>query len=81
MSDLPERAWVIEIKVQGDTRDDAVELLRSLLIDLDRGSNGPSVSGGCSSGGTMTVRNNPEMTHDLYFALLQPILDRQARTT
>ena len=67
----PERAWVIEAKLQGDTREDVISLLSSLLIDLERGSVGPIISGGCSSGGVLTVRQNEGVTHDSYFQALE----------
>lgn len=62
---------MIEAKLQGDTREDVIDLLSSLLIDLERGSVGPIISGGCSSGGVLTVRHNEGVTHDSYFDALE----------
>lgn len=60
----PKRAFEIEIKVGGDTLEDAKHLIEEWLYDLTPTSG--IVTGGPSAGGFVKVTHNPEMTHERY---------------
>lgn len=71
----PVRAFSIELKVGGDTKEDAVALLREFANSIDEGQTG-TAHGGPSSGGFFDVKIDPEMTHDKYIAVLEAYLEK-----
>lgn len=75
----PKRAWVLDLHLEADTREDLVELLRSMLFDSLGAGSDSSVSGGCSSGGYYTVTNDHEQTHERYVEQLEAYI--AARST
>lgn len=76
--ELPDRRFVVKIEIGGDTADDIESALRQLHFDWSRGSRG-CVSGGCSSSWTVSVRENPEMTHEKYVAALNDYLAQEKK--
>ncbi len=67
----PHRAFEITIRVGADTWEDAIaELLRMAYHIEEHGPNCNSVSGGYSTNHTVTILQNPQMTHDRYFEQL-----------
>lgn len=63
----PERRFVLDLKVQGDSVKDIVIYLNNFIYQLEIGEISDGCSGGVSSGSVYKLRENPEMTHEKYF--------------
>lgn len=78
---MPEqRRWKFVGKIEADTWDELVGLLRSIEFDLSTRSEGElpsSVLGGDGGNWIFTVTEKPDMTHDKYFELLNQYLERK----
>lgn len=70
MTDPPKRKVTIEISTGGDTREDAIYILREMLKLVEQGGNS-SITGGYSNCGTLTVIERPDVTHHSFFAELE----------
>jgi hypothetical protein len=73
----PERRICLNIDIDADTVEDAVGELKSLIIKmLHRGEEDiHSVSGGNSTGSIITMKVNPEITHDTFIEELNKYLE------
>lgn len=71
-----ERRHVISISLQSDTIDDAISSLRNIATHFRMYGVSDSVSGGYGSGYTITYKENPDMTHDKYFEMLDDYINR-----
>lgn len=58
MSEAPKRAHILMLKVQGDTKNDVAQMLRSIAIDYERGQINNGCSGGVSSSATWDTLNS-----------------------
>lgn len=67
----PKRRYVIELFAGGDTYEEALQLLDELCDRAHEGPDCRTVIGGCTSGGTVEVIHDPEMTHDKYVEALE----------
>lgn len=73
----PERAVIVTITIGGDSDADVIGAIRGIAHDYwDREMVGSCVSGSPSCGYTITVRRNPEMTHERYFEEVDAWLER-----
>jgi hypothetical protein len=64
--ELPQRAFVLELKVGADTRDDLIGVLRQLEYEIGADKLTEGVSGGYSSGYSYKLTVDESMTHDRY---------------
>ena len=71
----PNRRWLIEAKIHGNTFADAHRMLRELIAELDEKTN--VASGGFDSGGHVTVTEYPDITHESYQRELQQYLEKE----
>ena len=79
MKDRPHRAFEIDIHIGSDTWEDAArEVERVLSHVVEHGQRCGLVSGGYSTGASVTIVHRPEMTHDRYFEQLDAHLAAKA---
>lgn len=74
----PKRRFTIEIEIGGDTWDDAARGLRDIAQHVEE--HGPAckmVSGSPSCGYSVVVVEEPNATHESYFAELERYLSEQ----
>lgn len=77
MSDLvaPRRAFVFELKIGADTRNDLIGALRQLEFEIGAEQLTEGTSGGYSSGYTYKLDVDESITHDGYFDALDRYLE------
>ena len=73
-SSAPNRACILNIEIQADTRADMVHALETIAIAIDRGEMTRGCSGGPSSGWTYEYTEAERPTHDEYVAELRAYL-------
>jgi hypothetical protein len=76
VSERPQRMYQVTIEVGADSWEDTAAEIRRVLEHVEE--HGPEcslVSGGYSSGSHVTVRHDPAMSHDAYFAALDQYLN------
>jgi hypothetical protein len=61
-----QRRFTIEIKVAGDTIEDALRLMDEFYGKIIEENIRNCVSGGATSGGYFVLTENPDMTHERY---------------
>lgn len=66
----PQRAFYVEMKVGGDTKEDLIGLIEEFLQCIKNGGDN-CVTGGYGEGGYFELKQNSEMTHDKYVTLLE----------
>lgn len=69
----PSRAFVLELRAEGDTREALVALLKQMTADIARGQS-QSVTGGYDCGGHYQFTLTPDKTHDAYVKELEAYL-------
>lgn len=57
--------------VEGDTKEDLMDRLRQMIVQLDRNELTTGVGGGSHSGTIYQYLHDPSMTHDTYFAEIE----------
>jgi hypothetical protein len=68
----PRRRFLLTLKLGADDREEMIHALEQIALEMRRGYlHGPACSGGYSSGYDLKVSEDPEVTHDSYFAAIK----------
>ena len=78
MSSAPNRACILKIEIQADTRAEMVRALETIATSIDRGEMSRGCSGGPSSGWIHEYTEAEHPTHDEYVAELRAYLATRA---
>lgn len=71
----PERAYVLDLKVEADDLESLIGYLRSFELDLHMGKISTGVRGGYSAGSVYSLRVNEGVTHETWVIALEAYLD------
>lgn len=70
----PRRAWTLTCVVGGDTKEDLMDAVTSLLDCMDRDELSIGIHGGPRNGAIYELLTNEDMTHAQYFKYVQEYL-------
>jgi len=70
----PKRAYQFSIEVGADTPEEMAWAIKQIASDIRENINCGTVSGGPSSGWSITLSHTPEKTHDQYIEELKTYL-------
>lgn len=70
----PERAYVLDLRVEADSLDDLIGYLRSFETELYMEQVSTGVSGGYSAGSIYSLKINEGVTHDSWWQEMQKYL-------
>lgn len=70
---LPRRRVTCEIRIGADDFETLIHAVKEILGDLHEGMSGTYVTGGSTSGYSVTVDEDPSITHDSYFDALEKL--------
>lgn len=73
--EAPQRAYVLDLKVEADDLDSLIGYLRSFELDLRMGHISHGVSGGYSAGSVYSLKINEGVTHETWVVKLEAYLD------
>ncbi len=74
MTTKPRRAYMLELKIGADTKNDLIGVLRQLEFEIGADLLTQGVSGGYSSGYTYKLDIDESITHDSYIEALNGYL-------
>lgn len=72
--DAPHRAVRLTLAIEADTLDELAMTLENIAAQAERNELTTGTSGGCGSGYNYELLQDPEQTHDSYFAQLRAYL-------
>ncbi len=72
--DAPHRAVRLTLAIEADTLDELAMALENIAAQAERNELTTGTSGGCGSGYNYELLQDPEQTHDSYFAQLRAYL-------